>query len=259
MTMLLTRVRVRPCRERASRSSFGLVTTISAPSLVTVIGSTTLWRSDPLGPLTVTCDPSMLTSTPAGTGIGSRPIRDMSAPPLPDVGENFPAYLLLGGLTIGQQTGRGRDDGDTEATEDLGQLGRARVDPQAGLRDAADPGDRALTVGAVLELDDQRLAHWRVGGGPGGDVALLDQDVGDGALQLREGHDDLVVIRRVGVADPGEEIRDRVGHGHVRSCLSRLVPDTAARGWACDEVRALLKAPLWLMPTLVVAGGTFSL
>src|SRR5580765_8153083 len=145
--MLLTRVRVRPCRERESRSSSGRVTTSSPSSRAMLMGSTTTWDSDPLGPFTVTCGPSMLTSTPAGTGIGSRPIRDMSAPPLPDVGENFPAYLLLGGLTIGQQTGRGRDDGDTQATEDLGQLGRARVDPQAGLRDAADAGDRALTVG----------------------------------------------------------------------------------------------------------------
>jgi hypothetical protein len=34
--------------------------------------------SEPFGPFTVTDEPSMLTSTPAGTGIGSRPIRDMS-------------------------------------------------------------------------------------------------------------------------------------------------------------------------------------
>ena len=34
----------------------------------------------PLGPFTVTARPSMATSTPAGTGMGSRPMRDMSAP-----------------------------------------------------------------------------------------------------------------------------------------------------------------------------------
>ena len=76
--MLLTSVRVRPCRERESRSSSGRVTLISPPSLATVIGSTTAWVSEPFGPFTVTVGPSMVTSTPAGTGIGSRPIRDMS-------------------------------------------------------------------------------------------------------------------------------------------------------------------------------------
>src|SRR6476646_4773486 len=236
--MLLTSVRVSPCRERASRSSFGRVTTSSPLSFATVIGSTTTWDSEPFGPLTVTLGPSMVTSTPAGTGIGSRPIRDMSAPPLPDVGENFPAYLLLGGLTIGQQTGRGRDDRDTEATEDLGQLGRARVDPQPRLGHPAHSGDGPLAVGAVLELDDQRLAHGGVGGGPGGDVALLDEDVGDAALELREGHHDLVVVRRVGVADPGQEIRDRIGHGHVgrASLVWFLYP--VHRDQACDELVA---------------------
>jgi hypothetical protein len=34
-----------------------------------------------LGPLTVTVLPSMFTSTPAGTVIGSFPMRDMSLPP----------------------------------------------------------------------------------------------------------------------------------------------------------------------------------
>src|SRR5664279_2181108 len=212
--MLLTRVRVSPCRARESRSSSGRVTTSSPSSLATEIGSTTVWVRAPLGPLTVTSGPSIVTSTPAGTGIGSLPIRDMSSP-LPDVGEDFPAHLLLGGLPVGQQTGRGRDDRDTQPAEHLGQLGGPCVHAQPGLGHPPDPGDGPFAVRAVLEVDHQGLAHRRLAGGPGGDVALLDQDVGDIALQLREGHDDLFVIRRVGVADPRQEIRDRVGHGHV--------------------------------------------
>src|ERR1700712_2723035 len=215
MTMLLTRVRVSPWRDLESRWSSGRgAARVPSSSLEMAIGSTTEWDRVPLGPLTVTVRPSIVTSTPVGTGIGSLPIRDMRCDPLPDVGEDFPAHLLLGGLPVGQQTGRGRDDGDAEASEDLRQLGGTRVDAQAGLGDAADAGDRALTVRAVLERDNQRLADGGVGGGPGADVALLDEDVGDVPLQLRKGHHDLVVVGRVGVADSGQEIRYRVCHDH---------------------------------------------
>ena len=34
--------------------------------------------SEPFGPLTETCDPSIVTSTPEGTGMGVLPIRDMA-------------------------------------------------------------------------------------------------------------------------------------------------------------------------------------
>jgi len=47
----------------------------------TEMGSGTVRLSEPLGPLTVTAWPSMVTSTPEGTVTGSRPIRDMSASP----------------------------------------------------------------------------------------------------------------------------------------------------------------------------------
>ncbi len=79
--MLATRVRVRPCSARDSRSSLGRVT-FSEPSssFSTLIGEATVWLSVPLGPLTVTEEPSMVTSTPAGTVIGSRPMRDMVTP-----------------------------------------------------------------------------------------------------------------------------------------------------------------------------------
>src|ERR1700712_2363495 len=137
--MLLTRVRVSPWRDLESRWSSGRVTaSVPSSSFEMEIGSTTEWDRVPLGPLTVTVRPSIVTSTPVGTGIGILPIRDMRFRPLPDVGEDFPAPLLLGGLPVGQQTGRGRDDGDTEAAENLRQLRRPRVDAQAGLGDGSD-------------------------------------------------------------------------------------------------------------------------
>ena len=76
-TMLFSSDRTRPWRERLSRSSSGRSTTISPSSWRTVMGAGTSRSRVPLGPFTVTWLPSMVTSTPEGTGIGARPMRDM--------------------------------------------------------------------------------------------------------------------------------------------------------------------------------------
>src|SRR5690606_21406147 len=76
----------------------------------------------------------------------------------PHVGENFPAHALLLGLTVGEKTGGGGQDGNAQAAEDLGHLGRLRVDAETGLRHALDAGDGALTVGTVLEREGQAAA-----------------------------------------------------------------------------------------------------
>ena len=69
-----------------------------------------------LRPLTSMAWPLMVVSTPFAKAMGFLPIRDISHYlPLPDVGENFSAYALLGSLTVGQQAvGRG-DDSHAEA------------------------------------------------------------------------------------------------------------------------------------------------
>src|SRR5215211_2047115 len=162
--MLAISVRDRPCSARLSRSSSGRVTW-STPSSVrsTAIGAATVCDSCPLGPLTFTVWPSIATSTPLGTGIGSRPIRDIvRSLLLPDVGEDFPAHALLVRLLVGQQPGGGGDDRHPEAAEDLRQGGRLGVDPQARLGDAPDAGDAPLAVGAVLQVDDEFLADGAV-------------------------------------------------------------------------------------------------
>src|SRR4051794_13219184 len=104
--MLAISVRDRPCRDFEFRSSSGRETVmIPSSPLVTVMGSATVWVRAPRGPLTVMTWPSIATSTPAGTGTGSLPIRLMSVLLSPDVGEDFPAYSALGGLLVGQQAG----------------------------------------------------------------------------------------------------------------------------------------------------------
>src|SRR5581483_2924015 len=105
VTMFAISVRDSPCSAFDSRSSSGRATEIAPSFCATVIGSATVCDRLPLGPVTVTVRPSMLTSTPAGTGIGSRPIRLMRPLPSPHVGEDFPAYSALGGLLVGQQPG----------------------------------------------------------------------------------------------------------------------------------------------------------
>src|SRR6478609_11620106 len=144
------------------------------------MGVGTVCSREPLGPFTVTSAPLMVTSTPAGTGTGILPIRDIGVSPfrLPDVGEDFAAHALRGGLLVGEEAGGRGQDRHTQATEHLGQLRGLDVLAQARLGHAAHAGQAALTVGAVLELDGEVLAHPRVLDAPAGDVTLRLEDLG---------------------------------------------------------------------------------
>src|SRR5689334_9252144 len=232
--MLATRVRERPCSSLARRSSLGRLTASSPFSAFsTVIGSATVCDSSPLGPLTLTVWPVMVTSTPAGTGIDLRPIRDMSKSPLPNEGEDFPANAPLAGLPVGQQPLGRRNDRDAQAAEHPRELVGLGVHPEAGLRNALDAGEAALAVLAVLELNDQTPADGaflRLLGRPGGDVTLGLEDLGDVRLDLREGHGHLVVVRLVGVTQTGQHVCDRVRHRHgYSSTFLAGVPGAGSR------------------------------
>src|SRR5450759_956871 len=95
--MLESSVRVRPCNERFVRSSDGRLTYRTPSSSVIAIASWNVLVRVPLGPLTVTVEPSIVTSTPDGTGMGCLPIRDTACRSfrflsgLPDVGNDFAA------------------------------------------------------------------------------------------------------------------------------------------------------------------------
>src|ERR1700683_4263656 len=171
--MLAISVGDSPCSARTEPSSFGLVTLITPSSRTTSMGTAMVWCSSPFGPCTVTSCPSTVTCTPLGMVTGSRPILDIAAPPLPDVGEDFPAHAALIGLFIGHQAAGGRDDRHAETAQHPGQVILLRVDAQPGLGDPLDAGDRALARVAELERDHQVLADLGVFHAPGGDVALL--------------------------------------------------------------------------------------
>src|SRR5947209_6825840 len=232
--MLAISVRDRPCSDFDSRSSSGRTTAIVPSSArLTVIGSATTWRRVPLGPFTVTFWPSMVMSTPDGTGTGSFPIRLMVVVLSPDVGENFSAYSALGCLTVGEQAVGRRDDRDAQAAEDAGHAGGLRVDAQAGLGHPPHAGDAALAVRAVLEVDGQHaadLALGSIGDLEAGDVTLLLEDLGDVPLELGVRHLDGVVERRVGVADTGEHVRDGVGHCHEWAPAVSIAGSASDRG-----------------------------
>src|SRR5712692_6341147 len=185
--MLAISERESPCRARISPSSLGLVTVRTPSSLVTSMGGGTSSERTPLGPLTVTPRPSMVTSTPPGITTGIRPIRDISAS-LPDVGEDFPAYSPLVRLLVRHQARGGGDDRDAEPAEHPRQVVLPRVHPQARLGHPLEPGDRALAGGPELEHDHEVLADLGVLPAPGCAVALLLQDFRDVHLDLGVRH-----------------------------------------------------------------------
>ena len=104
--------------------------------------------------------------------------------------------------------------------EHPGQVGRLRVDPQAGLGHPAQARDAALPVAAVLELDRPGSCRPRRPRCGARDVALALQDLGDRHLELRVRHHHLVVVGRVGVAQTREHVCDRIGHRHGTLLLS---------------------------------------
>src|SRR5690606_13721617 len=201
MMSLLMRVRVRPCSARDARSSSGRVTRTWLSSTLTSMGCAPVSESSPLAPLTVTMRSLTETVTPAGMSMGSLPIRDIFQSP--NVGDNFSAHALLLGLAVSQKTAGGGQDGNAEATEDLGELGRLRVNAEAGLRNALQASNRTLTVRTVLEREGEGLTNASVGLLEACNVALALQHVCEVLLELARRHRHLVVVRRVRVAQTG--------------------------------------------------------
>src|SRR5215203_1808701 len=118
--------------------------------------------------------PSSVTSTPSGTVMGRRPMRDISR--LPDVREDFAAQLGLLGLAAGHDPLGRADDHEAEAAEHPRNVRLLRVDAKTGLADPLEARDDRHLAVDVLELQTQE------GGRP---IALL-ADVGDEAFLLED-------------------------------------------------------------------------
>src|SRR5690348_10296017 len=222
--MLATSVRVSPCSARCSPRSLGRVTTSWSPPspssrdvCCTVMSRGMRSDSSPLGPLTVTRSGSIATVTPAGTGIGCLPIRDIAIQGLPDRRYDFAAHALQPGVVAGHHAAGRRDDRRAHAALDPRDVRVVDVGALAGTRHALHARDHGLALVGVLERHRDRLA--RLPGARGHelealDVPLLLENPRELALELRGGDRDVAMLRLGGVAQASQEVRDGISHRH---------------------------------------------
>src|SRR5690349_9377727 len=169
--MLCTSVRVRPWSCLCVFCSVGRVTTMEPSSWLTAMSGWSDRLRVPFGPFTVTLRPSIVTSTPDGTAMGRRPMRDMSTG-LPDEGEDFAAQLRIARLLAGHDPLARADDDDAEAAQHPRDVRLPGIHPEAGLADALEPRHDGHLAVDILERDAQH----------GGRAILLLADIGDEAL-----------------------------------------------------------------------------
>src|SRR4029453_7635937 len=246
-TALFASARARPWNARCWRSSFVRWQLSSAPWSANVMPGGTGVVSLPLGPCTSTVPSLIWILTSLGTAMTLRPTRDMSVL-LPDVAEDLAAHALAGGGLAGHQAAGGGEDVDAQAAVHAGDLVLAAVDAAAGPSHALQVGDDPLHAGAVLEEHAQVallvvLAQLEVR-----DVALVLQDAGDLDLQLGPRHVHLGQLRAHTVPDPGEQVRD--GIGHVHGCFLPRLPaglhdarDVPGEGQLAETDAAHLELP----------------
>src|SRR5208283_3441256 len=171
-TALASNARARPCSARCSSLSRMAVSTPSFCSSLIWLGTST--KSFPLGPCTSTRPPAELIFTPAGTGIGLRPIRDIALLPsrepfavghwpsatrssnfpsltsklrlLPHFAQNLAAQLGLARGAPGHQALRRGQNADAQPAHHRLNVAGAQIAALAGLGDALHPGDHAAPV-----------------------------------------------------------------------------------------------------------------
>src|SRR5277367_3141839 len=138
----------------------------------------------PFGPCTSTRPFCSAIFTPAGTGIGLRPIRDICsslAPKarialqfarlwrsmlrpykfnsLPNFAENFAANFGFAGAAAAHQTLWRRQNIDAQAANDRANVGYTQITARAGARNALHAGDHAAAVRCVLQEYTQHFAR----------------------------------------------------------------------------------------------------
>src|SRR5262245_38243094 len=214
-TAFWARARAIPWKARCWRSSSRRVHVSSVPERANLMpGGTGVW-SLPLGPWTSRVDSPTLMLTPLGTSIFLFPTRDMSSSS-PHVAEDLAAHALFRGRPAGHHPAGGGEDVDAEPPVHAGNLVLAAVDPAAGTAHALEVGDHLLHARAVLQEDADAplLAVLYVEGLVVRHVPLVLEDAGDLDLELGRGD---VHAHQPGpgpVPDPGDHVRDGIGHVH---------------------------------------------
>src|SRR5262245_54102452 len=132
------RARWRPWRARSEGSSPTRERTTVPASTFAVTPPSSACTSSPLGPFTLTDEPSTVTVTPDGIGTGIFPMRDMGSP---DLAEDLAADAVGAGLAVREHPAARRQHADAEPVQDPGQLADAAVRAAARLAHAADRRD----------------------------------------------------------------------------------------------------------------------
>src|SRR4029079_15658868 len=114
-----------------------------------------------------------------------------------------------------------RDDGDSKAVADPGQLLASRIDAPARLRDTGQVLDGGLSL-EIFQLDAQALGRPESFLAVTADIALALENVDDAHAKLGRGRDHAVLARLLAVADAGEHITQRIGQWHVSTLPARL-------------------------------------
>src|SRR5881396_2950314 len=211
--MLATSVRVSPWRALCRFSSDGRPTTTVLSWKARDSSGWIVRLISPRGPFTVIRWPSTRAVTPAGSGTGRRPMRDIPGL-LPDYREQLAAHAGGAGFPIGHHTLRRAEDRHPQAVPHPRDLARLDVAPQAGCGNALQLADDGGIV-VVLEVEPQQAVTPIVQDLVVLDIMVVAEDPRDLDLQLRNRHVDAPVARLAGVAHPGEHVGDRISHAHL--------------------------------------------
>src|SRR5256714_2298013 len=145
---------------------------------------------------------------------------------LPDRGEQLAAQVLLARLAVDHHAARGGEDRDAEPVHDRRDVAVREIAAQARLGLPADLADRRALVRVVLEDHRQDALLAVLLGGDLADEALVAQHLADALLDLAGRQLDLLEAGALGVADPGQEVRDWIGQAHLQF-LRPAVPSGA--------------------------------
>src|SRR4029450_11148882 len=213
-TALLARARASPWKARCCRSSFWRLAASSPSSSLKLMPGGTGVVSLPLGPWIWSDSAPIWTFTSLGMGMTFLPTRDMALSSSPHVAEDLATHAFAGGRLARHHAARGGEDVDAQAPVDAGDLVLGAVDAAAGTAHALHVGDDALHAGAVFQVHAEHALLLVLDGLEVRDVALVLEDAGDLDLQLGRGDVHLVQLGPDSVPDPGQHVRDGIGHVH---------------------------------------------
>ena len=123
--------------------------------------------------------------------------------------------MVFASLLVGHNALGSGNDGDAQTLENLGQLIGAGVDTQAGLGNTLQPGEGRLLLAQILQGDVNDALVAVVLQREGLDVALIQQNLGNGLLQVGSGDIHGFVLCAVRIADAGQHVCYGIGDLHV--------------------------------------------